>query len=208
MKPSLEKPYAEVTFNLPIKEVFTYKIPPEFFGKIQVGMRVLVPFGRRRITGYVVALAEKWEKDIKLKSISDLPDTRPVIGEEILTLTKWLSNYYQCSWGEAIRAALPAGFDDESREEFSLTEMGADALLKGSLSKSATLLLHFIGEHPKVTSKQCQKGLGNKFSAHSLANLKQDRLLASTEAIHKSTVGYQFLKTARLKSDLPELRQV
>ena len=204
MKSSLEKPYAEVTFNLPIKEVFTYKIPPEFFGKIQVGMRAFVPFGRRRITGYVVALAEKWEKDIKLKSISDLPDTKPVISEEILSLTKWLSNYYQCSWGEAIRAALPAGFDDESREEFSLTEIGADALLKGSLSKSATLLLHFIGEHPKVTSKQCQKGLGKKFSAHSLANLKQDGLLASTEAIHKSTVGYQFIKTARLKSDLPE----
>jgi primosomal protein N' (replication factor Y) (superfamily II helicase) len=204
VKPSLEKPYAEVTFNLPIKEVFTYKIPPKFFGKIQVGMRAFVPFGRRRITGYVVALAEKWEKDIKLKSISDLPDTKPMIGKEILTLTKWLSNYYQCSWGEAIRAALPAGFDDENREEFSLTEMGTDALLKDSLSKSATLLLHFIGEHPKVTSKQCQKGLGKKFSAHSLANLKQDGLLASTETIHKSTVGYQFIKTARLKSDLPE----
>ena len=112
MKSPLEKPYAEVTFNLPIKEVFTYKLPPEFFGKIQVGMRAFVPFGRRKITGYVVALAEKWEKDIKLKSISDLPDAKPVIGEEILILTKWLSNYYQCSWGEAIRATLPAGFDD------------------------------------------------------------------------------------------------
>jgi primosomal protein N' (replication factor Y) len=208
VKPSSEKPYAEVAFNLPIKEVFTYKIPPEFAGKVQVGMRVFVPFGRRRITGYVVALTGKWDKDIKLKSISDLPDTKPVVGAEILALTKWLSGYYQCAWGEAIRAALPAGFDDESREEFSLTEMGGDALLKGSLSKSATLLLHFIGEHPKATSKQCQKGLGKKFSAHSLAHLKQDGLLTSTETIHKSTVGYQFLKTARLKSDLPKSEQI
>ena len=112
MKSFLEKPYAEVAFNLPIKEVFTYKIPPQFTGKVQVGMRVFVPFGRRRITGYVVAFTAKWDKDIKLKSINDLPDTKPVVGEEILALTKWMSGYYQCAWGEAIRAALPAGYDD------------------------------------------------------------------------------------------------
>jgi primosomal protein N' (replication factor Y) len=208
VKSLLEKPYAEVVFNLPIKEVFTYKIPPQFAEKVQVGMRVFVPFGRRRITGYVVDFTAKWDKDIKLKSINDLPDTKPVVGEEILALTKWLSGYYQCAWGEAIRAALPAGYDDESREEFSLTEMGADALLNGSLSKPATLLLHFIGEHPKATSKQCQKGLGKKFSAHSLASLKQDGLLTSTEAIHKSTIGYQFLKTARLKPNLPKHEEI
>ena len=84
-------------------------------------MRVFVPFGRRRITGYVVNLTSRWDKKIQLKSLSDLPDTEPIVGTEILSLTKWLSSYYQCSWGEAIRAALPAGLDDESREEFSLT---------------------------------------------------------------------------------------
>jgi len=203
-----EKPYAEVVFNLPIKEVFTYKIPPEFIGKVQVGMRVFVPFGRRRITGYVVALSAKWDKEFKLKSISDLPDTKPVVGEEILTLTKWLSSYYQCTWGEAIRAALPAGLDDESREEFSVAEVGAEALQKSSLSKSAALLLHFIGEHKKTTLKQCQKALGKKFSAYALAHLKQDGLLTSTETLHKSTLAYQFLKTVRLKSDLPAAEQI
>ena len=56
-KPSCkEKPFAEVVFNLPIKEAFTYTIPPDLLGKVQVGMRVLVPFGRRHITGYVSIL--------------------------------------------------------------------------------------------------------------------------------------------------------
>jgi len=208
VKPSPEKPFAEVAFNLPIKEVFTYKIPPDFLGKVQVGMRVFVPFGRRRITGYVVNLASKWDKNIQLKSISDLPDTKPVADQEILALTKWLSGYYQCSWGEAIRAALPAGLDDESREEFSLTEAGMDALKKGSLSKSAILLLHFIGGKKKVTLKQCQKGLGKKFSAYSLAHLKQGGLLTSTEAIQKSTIGYQFIKSVRLNPNFPDPEKI
>lgn len=208
MKLSSHKPFAEVAFNLPIKEVFTYKIPPGFLGKVQVGMRVFVPFGRRRITGYVVNLASKWDKKIQLKSISDLPDTEPIVTSEILSLTKWLSSYYQCAWGEAIRAALPAGLDDESREEFSISDKGSNALKKSSLSKQATLILHFIREHPKATLKQCQKALGKKFSAHALAHLKLDGLLTSTEAIHKSTVGYQFIKSARLNPNFPEPEKI
>ncbi|MEK9628292.1 MAG: primosomal protein N' [Nitrospinota bacterium] len=200
MKLSSEKPFAEVVFNLPVKEVFTYKIPPEFLGKVHLGMRVFVPFGRRRITGYVVQLTSKWDKQIQLKSISDLPDTQPIADKEILSLTKWLSDYYQCSWGEAIHAALPAGLDDEIREEFSITEAGREALNKSALTKSSSLLLLFIAEKSKVTIKQCQKNLGKKFSAYSLAHLKQEGLVTSNEVIHKSTVGYQFIKFVRLNS--------
>ena len=69
MKLSSEIPFAEVAFNLPIKEVFSYKIPPEFLGKVQVGMRVFVPFGRRHITGYVVNLVIKWDKNLELKNL-------------------------------------------------------------------------------------------------------------------------------------------
>jgi len=110
-KASTEKPYAEVVFNLPLRDPFTYIIPPQLLGKVRVGMRVLVPFGRRRITGYVINLAEKWDKPIALKTIAELPDIEPVLSEEILTLTRWLADYYQSAWGEAISSALPAGLD-------------------------------------------------------------------------------------------------
>ena len=208
MTPASQKPYAEVTFNLPLKEVFTYKIPSEFLGKVEVGMRVFVPFGRRRITGYVVNLTSQWDKKIRLKSLSDLPDTEPIISTEILSLTKWLSSYYQCSWGEAIRAALPAGLDDESREEFSLTKIGMDALLKDGISKAAMLLLQYIQEHQKATIKQCKKRLGKKFNAHCLAHLVKDGLLNSTESISKSTVRYQYIKTVRINHNFQEPNQI
>jgi primosomal protein N' (replication factor Y) len=79
-------------------------------------MRVLVPFGRRHITGYVVNLTDKWDKPITLKTIADLPDTEPIVNAEMLSLTRWLGDYYQSSWGEAIRCALPAGLENKNRD--------------------------------------------------------------------------------------------
>jgi primosomal protein N' (replication factor Y) len=206
-KPSVEEnSFAEVVFNLPLNEAFTYIIPPQFLGKVQVGMRVLVPFGRRRITGYVVSLSDKWDKPIILKSIADLPDTHPIVSKEILVLTRWLGEYYQSSWGEAIRSALPAGIDDESREVFSVTEQAT--LQGGSLSKSALNTLAYIRQQGSATLKQCQKGLGKNFSAYTLARLKQDGFLDASHHTKTSKVGYQFIKSVRPTSPLPDEEKI
>ena len=54
--------YANVVFNLPLKDEFTYEIPLHFNGMVKKGMRVLVPFGRRRLTGYVVSISNHNKK--------------------------------------------------------------------------------------------------------------------------------------------------
>jgi primosomal protein N' (replication factor Y) len=201
-----DKQFAEVVFNLPLKEAFTYIIPPELQGKVRVGMRVLVPFGRRKITGYVVGLASKWDKPIALKSIADLPDAEPVVSEEVLALTKWLADYYQSSWGEAIRCALPAGLDDESREVFFVTEQGA--VQATSLSKPALSILTYFQQQGSATAKQCQRALGKKFRAYILARLKQDGFLDATHQTRKSKVGYQFIQAVRPARLLPGEKEI
>ena len=57
---------AEVVFNLPLNDAFTYEIPLHFSGMVKKGMRVLVPFGRRRLTGYVIGISHHNEKNIPL----------------------------------------------------------------------------------------------------------------------------------------------
>ncbi len=202
------QPFAEVVFNLPLREPFTYIIPPQFLGTVQVGMRVLVPFGRRQITGYVVSLAEKWDKPIKLKAISDLPDTEPIVNGEILALTRWLSDYYQSSWGEAIRSALPAGLDDESREVFTVSEKGRQAMHNASLSKPSMTLLSFIHQQGSTTIKQCHRTLAKNFSSYALSRLKQDGFLDASHQTRRSKVGYQFLKSVRLATTLPDDEEI
>ena len=97
----------------PVDGVFTYRVPAALVGEAGVGARVLVPFGRRTLTGVVVATgAEPSEKARDIVDVLDPPETG--LTPELLALTKWVAGYTLCAWGEALRAALPAS-EVESR---------------------------------------------------------------------------------------------
>ena len=194
--------YADVVFNLPLKDPFTYAIPPSLNGLVQVGMRVFVPFGRRNLTGYVVSLRGKPEKNFAVKSIADLPDAFPVITQELLSLTRWIADYYHASWGEAIKAALPAGADDESREIISPSDKGLSALKSDSLPAGSRHILEAVQKKPKSTCKQIQRLLEKNFSPHALARLKHDGLVVCETQVKRSSVGYSYPKIVRAISGI------
>ncbi len=98
--------YVQVVLGLPVEGPFDYSVPDEFYKKIRVGIRVRVSFRTRKMVGYVIKLTQK--TNIKnTKPILEVLDSSPVLNKEMLLLTKELSNYYCCSWGEAIEAAIP-----------------------------------------------------------------------------------------------------
>ena len=99
--------YASVAVELPINKLFQYSIPGCFQHQIAVGKRVLVPFGQRKIVGCIVGLSEKAVVE-RIKPIEMLLDTCPSFDEQMLKLTKWISEYYFCPWGEVLKTALPA----------------------------------------------------------------------------------------------------
>ncbi len=98
--------YAQVVFGLAVSGPFDYIVPQALVKKIRAGSRVKVSFGRRMLIGYVVGLTHT-TRIKKLKPIAELIDPTPVLNKNILKLTKWLSDYYCCCWGEAIETALP-----------------------------------------------------------------------------------------------------
>ncbi len=98
---------AEVAIGLPPRTTFHYSVPERFQDELSKGMRVLVPFRNSQKVGYVVAFS-KGPKGIRLKEIDTLIDREaPIIKQDVLKLTQWVSAYYGCSWGEAIEAAIP-----------------------------------------------------------------------------------------------------
>ena len=100
--------FADIAIALPIDKLFQYKIPEAISADVKIGARVFVPFGPRKIVGYVVALTEEAEvKDPK--EIEAVIDKEPMLTEEMLKLTKWIADDYFCSWGEAIGAVIPGG---------------------------------------------------------------------------------------------------
>jgi len=107
-------PYAEVAVQKPLRCEFTYRVPAEFVEQLTPGMRVAVPFGRKREVGVVVGLSETTDLPAsKTKAIAAVLDDEPVVDAELLELTRWMAGYYACSWGEALGAVLPAALKRE-----------------------------------------------------------------------------------------------
>jgi len=99
--------FAVIAVGLPVRKPFHYRIPPALKDKAEIGKRAWVPFGPRRLVGYIVGFIGKPEIEGVKDIISVIDDESPVIGTELLALTKWIADYYHASWGEAIDAALP-----------------------------------------------------------------------------------------------------
>ena len=100
--------YAKVVLGIPVEGPFDYIVPEDIASLIKAGARVVVSFGSRKAVGYVVGLSGKTSIN-KLKTILKLIDQTPLLNRGMLLLTKELSQYYCCSWGQAIETALPEG---------------------------------------------------------------------------------------------------
>ena len=98
--------YAKVVLGLPIDGPFDYTVPTDLENKISEGARVWVNFRNKKEVAYIVGLSNKTTIN-RLKEISTLIDAEPILNDNMLLLTRQLADYYCCSWGEAIEAALP-----------------------------------------------------------------------------------------------------
>jgi primosomal protein N' (replication factor Y) len=108
--------YAEVAIPLHVFQTFTYRLSPELSHEAEVGARIVVPLGRKLITGYIVGLPSVVSlDDADIKDAQSIVDTSPVCSPEILQLARWVADYYACPLGEVIKAALPPGMTPSTK---------------------------------------------------------------------------------------------
>ncbi len=108
--------YADILLPVPIQGAFTYAIPPALEGRVEVGRRVIVPFGRKKFyTGIVTGVSPRRpEGGYEVKEILMLLDERPVVRHPQLKFWNWIAEYYLCSPGDVYKAAVPSGLKVES----------------------------------------------------------------------------------------------
>jgi primosomal protein N' (replication factor Y) len=125
--PALDPPSAppalhvDVVLDRPVGAVFTYAADERLAPRLARGARVAVPFGRRgREVGVVVGLSAARPAHLdgraRLRAVVDVLDEEPLVGEDLLELTRWVAREYACSWGTALLAVLPAGLKRERGE--------------------------------------------------------------------------------------------
>ncbi|MTI47728.1 primosomal protein N' [Sporosalibacterium faouarense] len=106
---------------------YTYLVPDEYKSEIQIGMRVLVPFGRgdRLLEGVVVYLKENSDLDIsKLKYVDSIIDVKPIISKEMLDLAIWMKEKYLAQYIDVFRTVMPSGITNKVKKYLKLTEKG------------------------------------------------------------------------------------
>ena len=115
--------FIDVVLPIPVNQVFTYGINEAEYSFLKPGMRVAVPFGKKKIyTSIVSSVHTNSPASYEVKSIYQIIDEKPLINEIQLKFWIWISKYYMCSIGEVLRAAVPSILLLESETLISIRE--------------------------------------------------------------------------------------
>ena len=166
---------ARVTLEIALRREFDYLIPPELEGRVEVGTRVKVPFGRRQVLGCVTEMAEQSEHET-LKPITKIIGAQSLVTPRVLELARWIAEYYCCAPETALKSVLPDAVRKEQegwRERLHVRLLpggeGAEALTKRQLevyqvieenrSLAMQELLKLTGTTAQTVRKLEDKGL-------------------------------------------------
>ena len=106
--------FVDVILPLPLDGVFTYSVPTSEEGRVKVGARVLVPFGRNKTyVGIISHIHNQSPEGYQTKDILQVMDFSPILLDSQLKLWQWISDYYMSPIGEVYKAALPSGLKAE-----------------------------------------------------------------------------------------------
>lgn len=106
--------FIDVILPVPLDGQFTYAVPAALQDRVQVGVRVTVPFGRSKTyVGIATRLHDERPQGFDVKEVIDVVDDGPLLLPQQLKLWQWLSYYYMCPIGEVYKAAMPSGLKAE-----------------------------------------------------------------------------------------------
>ncbi|MBL4657073.1 MAG: primosomal protein N', partial [Flavobacteriales bacterium] len=113
--------FLDVILPLPLQNRYTYRVPRDLNAEVEIGKRVVVQFGKTKVYTAIIALIHnKAPENYEAKYILSVLDDAPIVNDFQLELWSWMAEYYMCSQGEVMNAALPAGLKLASETEMSL----------------------------------------------------------------------------------------
>ncbi len=154
------KKYADVILPLPLANRYTYSVPDEWSERVEVGCRVVVPFGRKKFyTAIMVDVHYCPPQDYETKEIAELLDEKPVLLPHQFKLWEWIASYYLCTMGDVYKAALPSGMKLESE---TLIELNAEYVAEAPLPEKEQRILDLLSVEPEQCITQLEKNSGIK----------------------------------------------
>ena len=152
--------FVDVILPLPLQACFTYALPPEMDGQVQIGCRVVVSFGRKKFyTGIVRNVHYLKPQEYEVKEVSAVLDEHPILVPLQFQFWEWLADYYLCTQGDVYKAALPSGLKLESE---TVVEYNPDFEATEPLSEREQKVLDLLAVEPEQTVTRLEKESGLK----------------------------------------------
>ncbi len=199
--------FAQLVFPLPFRSSFTYKIPSELVKYVKVGVRVVAPFGKRTLTGFVVDISKTTSVQDEIKSIKEVIDEIPVFDKTHLKFYEWLSDYYICSLGEALKLAFPQGTDVESKKMIYADKEFIQEIISRDKNKSSIRfkILSALLNRNQISFSSLQKLIGQKNIYTQIRNLQEEGIITVSDEVNKPKVKPKKEKFVKIKKNLAEL---
>jgi primosomal protein N' (replication factor Y) len=161
---------------------YHYIIPCEFIDVINIGLRVIVPFGRgdRHVEGYVFDIIERTEIK-ELKKIKDIIDSKPLLSPSMIRLARWMKKRYICTYWDVIKCMLPPGISVKSSKTVVLKKH--EIILKGNSLKIVDILNSWGG---KKDYEELREIINSKTFSKNIKSLEE---LGVVDVVEEFTMG-------------------
>lgn len=198
--------YVDVVLPLPLAGTFTYAVPPDREESVRIGMRIVVPFGSKKLYTGIIVLIHTHKPDMSgIKEAVCLLDDEPVIRRPQYKFWEWIASYYMSTVGEVYQAAVPAGLKLENETE---VRINADFEPEYLLSEKEQFILDMLSDEKTVSVAEINKFTGMKDAMPVLKKLMDKGAVEVNESVAfrfrpKTTqfvkLGQEYLDEDRLK---------
>ncbi len=175
--------FVDLILPVPIRNLFTYRVPYELNNDISIGQRVIVPFGKnKRITGIISKIHETAPSAYQAKYLEFILDDSPILSPHQLSFWNWISEYYLAPIGDIMSAALPANFKLASETKV-LIHPDFDGI--ETTDEQEQLILETLAHREQVDLKELSEILGIKNIQVLIKRMIDKRVIITQEEINQ-----------------------
>ncbi|MBC8016250.1 MAG: primosomal protein N', partial [Sporomusaceae bacterium] len=182
-----------------INKAFSYIIPLHL-DYIGIGWRVLVPFGNRKLEGFIISVTDEDNTDqADLKPILDILDNDQWFDEHMMETAKWISEYYLCNLVDAMRLFIPGKSGVKSVTTYRVADHINVDLVLASLELKSTeycQVFMYINKYPSISSARLEKQFGSTL-LKTVRYLMRKQIVIG-EAVIKKTASHRYKNALRL----------
>ncbi len=202
--------YVEIVFPLPFRKAFTYLVPKELEKQVKIGVRAVAPFGKRTLTGFIINRLKTSSVKDEIKPIIDILDEQPIVDALGLKFYQWLADYYLCSFGEALKLAVPYGSEVESKRKIIPDQNACAHYLSKEKNKTSTRakILKVLSEKKEISLHQLQKLVKKKNIYSTLRTLQENGLVTLLDQLQAAKVKAKTVNYVKLNKKVGEIYSI